>query len=193
MFNLKSQKTTISQEMEDLFKKRTKKHIDLVKKYAKKIEEKYPEQFKGLIDQTKNHDKTKFKEPEKTPYIFITWSYKLKDEGKEIESNEELNKQMNQATEYHVKNNKHHPEFHSKQNKNIINRNDRDAPPKEIIDATKMDTLSIGEMVADWCAMSEEKGENGPKKWADKNIDIRWKFKKDHKNLIYKLIEEIWN
>ena len=38
-------------------------------------------------------------------------------------------------------------------------------------------------------SMSEEKG-GEPKKWADDNVNVRWKFTDDHKDLIYELIEE---
>lgn len=46
-------------------------------------------------------------------------------------------------------------------------------------------------MVADWFAMSEELGGH-PKDWADKNINIRWSFSQEQKNLIYDLIKGIW-
>ncbi len=40
-------------------------------------------------------------------------------------------------------------------------------------------------------AMSEEKG-GTPKNWADKNVNVRWKFTDKQKDLIYELIEKIW-
>ena len=73
----------------------------------------------------------------------------------------------------------------------MINRQDRDKPPSEIIGATKMPILSVGEMCADWFAMSEEKKTN-PKTWADKNVNIRWKFSDEQKSLIYELIDNVW-
>jgi len=63
-------------EMEDWFKKRTDKHVKLVKKYAEKIEKAFPE-LEGLVEQTKTHDDSKYKEPEKTPYIYISWQYHI--------------------------------------------------------------------------------------------------------------------
>ena len=100
---------------------------------------------------------------------------------------------MNNASNMHVNSNSHHPECHSNQTDNLINRDDRDRPPEEMVDATKMTDLDIAEMVADWSAMSEEKGTNTPMEWADKNVNIRWKFKKEQKELIYKLMNEIWD
>jgi hypothetical protein len=47
-------------------------------------------------------------------------------------------------------------------------------------------------MCADWCAMSEELGTNSPKNWADKNVNIRWKFSPRQVKLIYDIIDKIW-
>lgn len=91
---------------------------------------------------------------------------------------------MNESTQHHVLNNSHHPEFHSDKRVGVINRSDRDKPPSEIIDATKMPDIDIGEMCADWFSMSEEKKSN-PKDWADKNVNKRWKFTDEQKDLIY--------
>jgi hypothetical protein len=84
--------------------------------------------------------------------------------------------------------NLHHPEYyHVGPVVDFINREDRDKPPKTMVNATKMPDLSIAEMVADWLAMSEEK-KTKPKEWADKNVNIRWKFTPEQKEMIYELI-----
>ncbi|MEK6832556.1 MAG: DUF5662 family protein [Nanoarchaeota archaeon] len=178
-------------EMKGWFEKRTKKHIELVQKYCKEIEKYNPEKFKGLIDKGKSHDESKFKDPEIEPYIYIAWDYKCKDDKVKFDIPKEIKEKMNQATEHHVKNNDHHPEKHTNQKNNLINRENRDKPPEELIDATKMKDLDIAEMVADWLAMSEEKNSQ-PKSWADKNVNIRWKFTDKQKDLIYQLIDDIW-
>ena len=36
-----------------------------------------------------------------------------------------------------------------------------------------------------------EKGTN-PKDWANKNVNVRWKFTPEQENLIYKLIEQVF-
>ena len=143
----------------------------------------------GLIDQAKDHDASKFKDPEIEPYLYVTWDYKCKDEGVDFTPPDGMKDEMNKATEHHVRSNRHHPEFHCEKKVDLINREDRDKPPDELIDATKMPDLDIGEMVADWCSMSEEKGGH-PKEWAKKNVNVRWKFNKDQEDLIYELIEE---
>lgn len=56
-----------------------------------------------------------------------------------------------------------------------LNRNDRDATPDRPTNAAGMNDVDIAEMVADWCAMSEEKGGH-PQDWAAKNINVRWNF-----------------
>ena len=61
-----------------------------------------------------------------------------------------------------------------------------------MVDATKMPDLDLAEMIADWLAVSEERGTD-PKDWADKNVNIRWKFDDEQKDLIYELIEKIWD
>jgi hypothetical protein len=183
----------IEKEMEDFFKERTNRHIALVGKYCKKIADYDKNRFGELIERAKVHDSSKFEEPEKDPYIYITWQYKCKDEGKEFDISEDMKEKMSLATEKHIKNklNTHHPEASCDKEVALINRENRDLPPKQIVDATKMTDLDIGEMCADWFSMSEEKKSN-PKDWADKNVNIRWKFTDKQKDLIYELIEEIW-
>jgi hypothetical protein len=66
--------------METWFVKRTTNHIKNVQKYCRKIEDYDPIRFKGLVKQAKRHDAIKFREPERTPYIFTTWIYKCKQE-----------------------------------------------------------------------------------------------------------------
>jgi len=180
-------------EMEDFFKKRTEKHISLVQKYCKRIEDYDEERFSGLIERGEKHDQSKYESPEKEPYVYITWGYKCKEEGIEWEPPEGMDEKMNRATEHHVKSkrNRHHPEAHSDKEVDLINRKDRDKPPKDMIDATKMKDLDVAEMLADWLSMSEEKG-GDPKDWAKKNINVRWKFTDEQEDLIYELIEAVW-
>jgi len=176
--------------MKDWFEKRTKKHIERVQKFCKKIVD-YDDKYEELIERGEVHDQSKFEDPEIDPYIYISWKYKCQDDGVDWEPPEGLDDKMNKATEHHVKNNRHHPECHCEKEVDLINRKDRDKPPEEMIDATKMPKLDVAEMVADWCSMSDEKGGN-PKDWADKNVNIRWKFNKGQEELIYELIDAIW-
>ena len=178
------------QKMKDWFEKRTNTHIKSVQKFCKLIEE-YDDRFRGLVEQAKDHDQSKFSNPELDPYVYITWKYKCKADGVDFEAPKDMDAKMTEATEHHVKNNRHHPEFFCDKETNLINENNRDKPPEEMIDATKMPDMDLAEMVADWFAVSEERG-NHPKDWADKNVNVRWKFTNEQKNLIYELIEEVW-
>lgn len=189
--------TAITQEMIDWFYKRTQRHIDLVCKYGYKIneimtskDEVWRNTFKANLQ---NHDAFKFKEPEFSSYILITWNYKCKDEGIILDLNWEDTENMNRATTHHVKNSEHHPEFWSSR-EDVIPKNDRDKfDPDSVptIEIKNMPFMFLCEMVADWCAMSEERG-NTPKEWAEKVIGKRWSFPDKQVKQIYKLIEEIW-
>lgn len=181
----------MTDEMKQHYENRTNKHIGLVQKYCKKIDGLGVKGLEDIVERGKVHDASKFKEPEYTPYVYLTWDYKCKDDGVDSGFSQEIKDQMNKATNHHVKHNSHHVEAHTDQN-DVINREDRDKPPEQMVDGTKMNELDIAEMCADWCAMSEERG-NSPQSWADKNVNVRWKFDEDQKKLIYFLLDEIWN
>jgi len=183
--------SNLTKEMLEWFNQRTANHIKLVQKYCKKIEEYDPKRFEGLVERGKDHDQSKYKAPEHDPYVYITWRYKCKDDGKKLELTKAQEDAMNAASEHHIKNNPHHPEYHTDQEGELVNPKDRDKPPDKLIDATKMGKMDIAELCADWCAMSEER-DGSPKAWADKNVNVRWKFTDAQKDLIYELIEEVF-
>lgn len=175
-----------TQEMIDFFEKRTKEHIDRVKKFCKKIDELFPGRFDGIISRGEEHDASKFNEPEYTPYLFITWDYKCKDDGVDFDLPKEISDKMDEASHSHVTSNKHHPECHCG-----VEKAKRGEKNGEMIDGTKMTDLDIAEMIADWAAMSDEKDEPGPKGWADRNVNKKWKFSDDQTDLIYELIDAL--
>jgi hypothetical protein len=175
-----------TKEMLDWFITRTNTHIALVQKYAEILS--VIPGYQELKIQVKDHDASKWEEPEKTPYIFITWNYYCKEHDIPFTPPKNLKLIMTTATLHHVKNNMHHPEFYD-DNIQPINPEDRDKPSETIVDAYKMPDLSIAEMVADWLGMAEEKGTNA-KDWAFSNIGKRWSFTKTQENLIYSLIEK---
>ena len=175
------------EEMIQWFESRTEKHIKLVRKYGKLIGEFQP-RFADIDYMV--HDLSKYNEPEYTPYVHISWHYKMKQEGKRYEISDDINSKMNEASHHHVKNNQHHPEYYDENAE--LNQQDRDGIPDNVTDGTKMPDDSIAEMVADWCAMSEELGTNTPKDWADKVIGKRFKFTDEQTELIYELIDGVW-
>lgn len=176
-------KKNYTKEMEKWFNERTARHINLVKKYAALIDKYDHERFGELIDIAANHDKSKYGKVERDPYIFISWYYKCKNEGKDYEIPEDIKSKVDKAVFHHIKNNKHHPEFYD----------DRVELGKEddiLIDGTKMPDIYIAEMCVDWMAMSEELN-NSAKDWADKGIGKKWKFTDQQKTLIYEILNNI--
>lgn len=172
------------EQRRNFFFERTLNHIDNVREYAAKISNMFPE-FIKLYESTQAHDRSKFQEPELTPYIELTW--KKKDSLYPISA--ELTEQIHNATLYHVKNNMHHPEFWV-DDVDVINKQDRDAPVK-CLECSAMPRFYIAEMCADWSGISKEFGTK-PQDWADKNLGFRWKFNEEQTDLIYTILNKIY-
>lgn len=184
----------ITKDMLDHFQKRTNFHISLVQKYLQKIIELNDSRLDNkILEKEKSiHDQSKFNEPELTPYIYVNWAYHQKDSNKKYDPSDDIKKQMQAATFHHVKTNLHHPEAWDKNaTDDSINPNDRDKIPDKSVDAAYMPLVYIATLVADWCAMSEEK-KTDPYEWAKNNINKRWQFDKDQEKLIYDLLDKIW-
>jgi hypothetical protein len=188
---------TITDEMIEYYERRTAMHIELVDKYCQFMLDSYSEvsylsDLDSLTELAPVHDMSKFHPPERDPYILITWQYKCRDDGVHFALPDEVRELMNKATRHHIRVNPHHPDyFDPRDNLPLLNRKDRDKPPEQMVDATRMPVIYMAEMVADWCAMSEERG-NTPMEWAKKNVNIRWKFTDAQVKLIDKLIEAAW-
>lgn len=177
--------TTITGEMVDHFERRTKEHIWRVQKFMQLMID------AGLAPEwtatsAAAHDASKFRNPERQAYILISWQYWMQDQDQEFTPTEDEQQLMLEATLHHIKSNPHHPEYHDPA-VGMINEADRDQPGEQITDASRMPAEDIAEMVADWMAMSEEKGTD-LREWADQNVNIRWKFTEDQTQLIYNLV-----
>jgi hypothetical protein len=178
-------------KMKNWFEKRTSKHIKSVQEYCQKIQDYDLGRFSGLVEQAKTHDQSKFENPELEPYVYTTWKYKCKEDGTEFECPDGMDKKMDEMTEHHVLNNRHHPEMHCGKKEGLINQENRDEPIDELIDGTGMTDVDLAEMCADWCAVSKERN-NTPQAWGKKNINVRWKFSKDQEDLIYEMLDAVW-
>lgn len=169
-------------EKEQFFLDRTNKHRALVNKAIDKIVNTGLEwkEFdeNELVARGKVHDQSKFEEPEKTPYIDLTWRKK--------NGQKDTTPEINQATLHHVLDNEHHPEYWNPSEANI-SKECRDESDK-CIDATKMPPLAIAEMVSDWKAMSDELGTNSAREWFEKQRNVRWHFSLEQENLINRLL-----
>ena len=183
-------------EKEQFFVDRTEKHIKLVQGAAAKIVEAYPE-FDELLKQVEVHDASKLEEPERAPYVEITWRHKLENEkgeydpynGKGYQTPGELEKkEENEATIHHITTNSHHPEYHL-EDKSDANVDTDDRSKSELIDASLMPPSDIVEMIADWQAMSEELGTNTSREWFDKQKNVRWHFTEEQEELIDRLLK----
>lgn len=170
-------------EKEKWFEERTYRHIALVQKAARKVAGTYPDEFSVLIDIVEDHDASKFEEPERTPYIELTWNKK-----NNIKAKPELQKDITIATLHHIKNNAHHPEYwledKTKANLSSTNRDES----IECVDASNMDDIAIAEMVCDWVAMSEELQTNTAREWYNDVKDVRWHFSDKQDKLIDRLL-----
>jgi hypothetical protein len=182
----------VRNEMEDWFKKRTKLHITLVQKYLDKIIALgLPELNPEVLESEKDHDTSKWEDPEREPYVHVSWKYRQQDLGKKYEPPADTAQKMKEATYHHVKNNKHHPEYwDDTTTPDSINPKDREAKPDKPVDATKMPLDYVAAMVADWLAMSEEKG-TSIGSWVSKNVNVRWKFTPEQVALIDKLVDQV--
>lgn len=172
----------ITKEMVNYSKQRQQLHRSLVAKYHERWHDSHGNsQMRGSI----SHDLDKQEHPLLIPYILIDWSYKLKAEGKE---GLEYTDDMHEATYIHITTNKHHPEYWA--DEVFLNKENRDEP-SETVDATKMPLNYVMYMCCDWCAVSEERG-SSPFEWANKNINVRWKFTDEQIDFIYDTLERIW-
>lgn len=184
----------MANDKQEYFKYRTGYHLWLVNKWSNKIlNQEYSAINRHDFERERDsHDEMKWLEPEYTPYLEITWNYRCKRLGIPNEIAPDIKEQMHLATMHHIKNHRHHPEYWDDSfTYEHLNRNDRDKPAEHIVDGTKMPLTYIAAMVADWLAMSEELGGH-PKDWADKNVNIRWKFDVAQVEFIYRIISEVW-
>ena len=175
--------------MDSWFEERTHRHIGLVQGAIAKIVKAYPE-FDELVEIGKHHDEGKFKDPEREPYVSLTWRHKMEAEndefdpinGKGYQTPGMLDKEdENDATLHHITSHSHHPEYWVK--------DEADAESTRAVDASPMPDIAIAEMVADWAAMSEEIQKNTAREWYDSVKMTRWNFSDHQDQLIDKLIK----
>ena len=169
------------EEYQKKFIERTKHHIDLVNKYARKIKHLY-----------KYHDYDKLQ-----GVLFEPYSLMSKCDYKDLSDDEK--KRYNEATIKHITSQPHHPEYWLSRSDLTRVREEftRDNQPMNL-DCSKMSKEGILEMCCDWCAMSEEFG-NTPLEWMQRTCGIldlddncRWLFTVDQIQFMINTICELW-
>ena len=126
-----------------------------------------------LLSTAKNHDESKFKEPERKAYILMNWDFYCKKKKIKFDLSKDIETIIKIGHLHHITHNLHHPEAH----KNI----------------NTMSTLHIVEMVCDWTAISEELSvsEGSCLPWATREIDKKWQFSLEMKTFIFSVIHEL--
>jgi hypothetical protein len=162
-----------SKEMIALFEKRTKHHIALVKKNLLQMEGYLGIDINFLQELACMHDKSKYDESERISYIWMTWMYYCKNNNIPFTYPKNIEQMVFQGWQHHLCHNSHHPEAHAS----------HDA----------MTDANIIEMIADWTAISQENNHSNGScyLWAEENIDKKWNFSVDKKQLIFKTIQEM--
>lgn len=171
-----------NKELIEYFIKRTNEHIARVINNANTLYKKN-KLFKDLPAQALKHDLSKLVEPERTPYIVLTHYYKLKQEGKELKTEDSIMDKIREAAFHHIKNNSHHPEYWD----NNIQLLGKDKRTNQKVNAQTMPFLDIAEMVCDWMAMSQEMN-NDVTEFANSVVNKKFLFTENQINLIYKCI-----
>lgn len=142
-----------------------------------------------LIKSVLDHDRTKLREPCLSKYIEISWYYykKYKGETYPLDKVKSAN-----ATILHMVSEPHHPEYWDETfllSPNKTKISDKDKIPLEPANASRMSHEAIVEMVCDWHAMAQERGNSSAREWADYTVNNRWMFTEEQVKLIYKVID----
>lgn len=143
---------------------------------------------KTLLDELRNHDSSKFEDPQHEAYVEISWSYYQRlDLGvKDYPLNQVF---QSAATIHHILTEKHHPEYWDRSfitTPGKFNTANRDGLPDVATDATAMPLEWVAVMACDWLAVAQERG-NNPWDWIRMTVNKRWLFTEDQIGLIYQI------
>lgn len=158
-------------EAYDHFYRRTNNHIYLVRENLYLWSEKYPNLSVELYERGYLHDRSKFNEPERTPYIWRTWQSYCTLNNIPFQYPKDMEKQVRDAIFHHITHNRHHPEWHP--------------------DPDEMTKIDLIEMVCDWTAMGQEFGDKSAMGWADRVLGRRFHFSARKCDLIRDYIKEM--
>lgn len=156
-------------EMVTFFEDRTKEHIARVRRCLELLAQ-VTEQSEELLQRAELHDLSKFEEPERVGYIWITEYYRHIRRGRSFAYPEGIQPIADAAKHHHYHTNRHHIEFH--------------ASPADMTD------VDLIELVCDWTAMAQEYGEPNASAWgwARKVLTTRWKFPTQREQFIMDVV-----
>lgn len=156
---------TYTEDEKQIFLTRHYNHTGLVKKYAERIVEHYP-QLSELLEIVKYHDHTKLKDEN------IYWYIRFCLHNKNIKkmTNDEF-VSYKKVRKQHGKDEKHHPDYYE---------NHADIP-----------LIYLCEMAADWCAVNEEKG-TSPFDFYDKVVWNTLLLTNDQSKFLLRVLRKIW-
>jgi hypothetical protein len=162
-----------TEEMEKLFIERSKHHQFLVRDNLLRMDGYLGLSYELLQNAAAKHDVSKFQEPERSAYIWMTWMYHCKNNAISFTYPPGIETLVEYGWKSHISNNSHHPEAHV------------------IIDA--MNDLDVVEMVCDWTAIHQEmnKDVGSCMVWAKNALKNKWRFSTHKQNLIYATIQEL--
>ncbi len=158
--------------MVEFFEKRTWEHIGRVR-YCLDVLADVTEYAELLRERGQVHDLSKFEEPERLGYIWITEYYRHHRRGLPYEYPEGIKPLAEAATRHHYHSNRHHVEFH--------------ASPADMSD------VDLIELVCDWTAVAQEYGEPNASamSWAQKVLGSRWNFPVERQRFIFEMIQTL--
>jgi hypothetical protein len=159
-------------EMLAFYERRTKEHIDRVRRCMMLLADVTPHR-EEVLERAQVHDASKFGPEERIPYVWLTEYHRCRRSGEFFSYPEGVAERVEKAIRHHLESNRHHPEFH--------------------VDPNAMSDVDLIEMVCDWTAMAQEFGETGAsaRAWADKTIGNRVAFNEDKREFIYRMIDEL--
>jgi FkbM family methyltransferase len=173
IYNLYARQPSITTAMSNHFAQREALHRHLVQSNLLAMRGYLNLNTQDLEQRAKEHDLSKHSELEKQAYSYLDWRFHCQAQTLAIHYPEAIEQQIQQGWQQHLKNNRHHPEFHE--------------------DCNQMSQLDLIEMVCDWMAISQElqQGNGSCKQWALENIDKKWQFNERTKQQIFTIIDEL--
>lgn len=168
--HLKKESDSMDSSLTSGFRHKVLMHNRLVNKYAERCHRAFP-----------LHDLSKIE-----TYLIYDYRYTLipKDQRTEYEQ-----KALDHAVYQHVTCASHHPEYWT--HTSLVGYTRENFCPNGIVEALDMPLGALEEMCADWCATAEYY-KNTPFEWADKVINVYWKFSPRQISYIYRTLEEMW-